>query len=203
VTVAARSYRKASLEVLPARPADVRGIHEGFEALNESGRISFHPGFLGSEPWTARGLAGRWLLRTSAHPCLGRLLASLKGMPFMVSSVALADARVVGFAYILVRRARGHRKGTFGIFVRPEWEGQGLGRRLAVDVLGRASAASVEEVVLTVQVGNERARALYERLGFVIVETIPRSDLYDGVAYDAHRMALQLRQPPRQDAHSR
>jgi len=63
-------------------------------------------------------------------------------------------------------------------------------------VLQAARTKGLREVELTVQTGNERARRLYERHGFAVVETVPKGDVYAGKAYDYHRMILRLAQRP-------
>ncbi len=47
-----------------------------------------------------------------------------------------------------------------------EWEGQGAGRALLEAAEGWARSRGVEMITLHVFVGNERARAVYERQGY-------------------------------------
>jgi ribosomal protein S18 acetylase RimI-like enzyme len=51
--------------------------------------------------------------------------------------------------------------------VSAEWEGQGAGRALLEAAEGWARRQGVEMITLHVFVGNERARAVYERQGYV------------------------------------
>jgi ribosomal protein S18 acetylase RimI-like enzyme len=50
--------------------------------------------------------------------------------------------------------------------VSAEWEGQGAGRALLEAAEGWARSQGVEMITLHVFVGNERARAVYERQGY-------------------------------------
>ncbi|MFC0644061.1 GNAT family N-acetyltransferase [Cellulomonas phragmiteti] len=54
------------------------------------------------------------------------------------------------------------------LFVSPHARGTGTGAALVRHVLSEAVAAGAHEVRLETQRGNTRARALYERLGFVL-----------------------------------
>lgn len=53
------------------------------------------------------------------------------------------------------------------LFVDVPWQGQGLGQRL----LSLAEARTKDRITLTVFQDNPRARSLYERLGYALVET--------------------------------
>lgn len=67
----------------------------------------------------------------------------------------------------------GHRRkiahqGSFGLGLDAEWRGRGVGRALIEAMLDWAAAHPViEKVQLGVFTTNERARRLYERMGFV------------------------------------
>jgi ribosomal protein S18 acetylase RimI-like enzyme len=58
-----------------------------------------------------------------------------------------------------------------GLCVAPAARGQGVGSRLLAEVSALARARAYGEVRLDVVDSNRRARALYERLGFVAVRT--------------------------------
>jgi len=53
------------------------------------------------------------------------------------------------------------------MWVRPEARGAGVADRLVTAVLAHASAAGADQVTLWVATGNGRARAFYQRMGFV------------------------------------
>jgi ribosomal protein S18 acetylase RimI-like enzyme len=60
-----------------------------------------------------------------------------------------------------------------GFYVRPEWQGQGLGRRLLQGVAGECRALGAEGLLLTVSPDNIRAITLYRRMGFEVEDFIP------------------------------
>lgn len=75
---------------------------------------------------------------------------------------------VVGYYWI---EHRGRELHLHAIFVLPEHQGRGIGTE-ALRALEREFTGEVDSIELGVMMGNERARALYERLGFVAEETL-------------------------------
>jgi ribosomal protein S18 acetylase RimI-like enzyme len=53
------------------------------------------------------------------------------------------------------------------MWVRPEARGAGVADRLVAAVLAHAKAAGAAQVTLWVVIGNDRARAFYQRMGFM------------------------------------
>jgi ribosomal protein S18 acetylase RimI-like enzyme len=87
-----------------------------------------------------------------------------------------------------------HKGFVWGMYVRPEARGAGLGRALMQALIGHATG-QVEELRLDVVVGNAPALALYQRLGFIAYGTEPRAlKLAAGTYLDEVLMALRL--PP-------
>lgn len=79
--------------------------------------------------------------------------------------VAESDREIVGFA--MVRPAttpgRGH---LANLFVDPEHQGRGIGTQLLAHAVAAIAQRGWAEAELSCQVGNARARALYERSGW-------------------------------------
>lgn len=69
------------------------------------------------------------------------------------------------------RRKVGHIK---DLAVRPDEQGQGLGRILLETGLSRLAGAGASVVRLEVRASNEPARSLYESVGFDVVRQVPR-----------------------------
>jgi ribosomal protein S18 acetylase RimI-like enzyme len=68
-----------------------------------------------------------------------------------------------------------HRASIGGMYVPPEYRGRGIGKALLLDAIARAQTLSgIEDLILAVTVGNERARALYLAVGFSPVAIEPR-----------------------------
>jgi ribosomal protein S18 acetylase RimI-like enzyme len=79
--------------------------------------------------------------------------------------------------------------GMLGMGVIAAWRGRGLGERLLRAALEHASAAGFEKIELSVFATNARARALYEKVGFVVEGTRVRGRKVDGQYDDVHMMA--------------
>jgi len=68
-----------------------------------------------------------------------------------------------------------HRASIGVMYVPPELRGRGVGRALLEEAIDRARAfTGVEDLILAVTVGNERARSLYLQAGFNPVAIDPR-----------------------------
>jgi len=81
--------------------------------------------------------------------------------------VAEADGEAIGLAGLSVGTGRLRHSGHVFLFVAAEHQGQGVGSRLMEALLDLADHwLLLRRVELTVFVENERARRLYERLGF-------------------------------------
>jgi len=106
---------------------------------------------------------------------------------------AIRDARILGAAGFAVRQEEkeAHKGLLWGMYVRPDARGAGIARRLVEAVIAYARAR-VELVQLSVVVGNEQARRLYARLGFVEYGIEKNSLKYRGRYYDEILMANDL-----------
>ncbi len=94
-----------------------------------------------------------------------------RGLPAFVA--VTADDGVVGWCDIYtppfnpVREGFDH-VGVLGMGIDTAWRGRGVGDRLIAASLAAAEALGIERVELDVFAGNDRARRLYERHGFVV-----------------------------------
>lgn len=65
------------------------------------------------------------------------------------------------------------------IYVRPEHQGKGIGRRALMDLEGFATRNGVHALHLAVRHSNTRAKLLYEKSGFRTVERLTMTKLLD------------------------
>ena len=100
---------------------------------------------------------------------------------------------VAGF-YAEAARKMHHRGALWGMYVRDQARGKGIGARLVEAVLEYA-CDRVEQLHLNVAVENTAALALYERYGFRIYGTEPRAMKIGDRYVDAHQMALIFAEP--------
>lgn len=103
--------------------------------------------------------------------------------------VAEIEAQVVGLAGLTVGSGRLRHSGHVFLFVGQCSQGQGVGTRLLETLLDLADNWLLRRVELTVLVENERARRLYERLGFVIEGRRKLSIIAQGELKDEFLMA--------------
>jgi RimJ/RimL family protein N-acetyltransferase len=106
---------------------------------------------------------------------------------------ALREREILGVAGFAVRDGakEAHKGLLWGMYVRPEARGTGVARRLVETVIDFARPR-VELIQLSVVVGNERARRLYARIGFVEYGIEKNSLKFGGRYYDEILMAKQL-----------
>jgi RimJ/RimL family protein N-acetyltransferase len=110
-----------------------------------------------------------------------------------IRDAKLLDAKILGVAGFAVRdgEKEAHKGLLWGMYVRPDARGAGVARRLVEAVIDYARP-HVELIQLSVVVGNEQARRLYARLGFVEYGIEKNSLKYDGRYYDEILMAMDL-----------
>lgn len=122
--------------------------------------------FAGDDPWPARA----FLAELAANHT--RYIA------------ARSDGRLVGYAGIArLGRMRPYEYEIHTIGVDPDFQGQGIGRRLLNDMLELASGGTV---FLEVRTDNEPAIKLYESAGFVNIGL--RKRYYRASGADAYTM---------------
>ncbi|MBI3513832.1 MAG: GNAT family N-acetyltransferase [Proteobacteria bacterium] len=113
-----------------------------------------------------------------------------RGWPF---EIAVDGTRVVGWCDITPQQHPVHRHaGVLGMGLHPDIRGQGVGKRLLSATLDDARRLGLERIELSVYQSNQRARRLYESVGFVVEGVRRRHRKLDGVYEDSTLMALLL-----------
>lgn len=116
-------------------------------------------------------------------------LARLRNDSFSIVACVLDE--VVGHLSLSVyMNPRTRHAGHFGIAVRDDWQGKGIGSELMKACVDLADDwLGLTRLDLRVYVDNEPAISLYERFGFEIEGTHKRFAFRDGRYVDAHVMA--------------
>ncbi len=87
--------------------------------------------------------------------------------------LALSDNDMVGACQLMRVLDEPSFCYVVGFYVRPAWQGMGLGRRLLETVAGECLGMGVEGLLLTVAPENFRAMNLYKSAGFVEDAFVP------------------------------
>ena len=110
-----------------------------------------------------------------------------------VSIAAFHGNRMVGNCDITGRKLKDVRHtGVLGIAIIDGYRGVGLGERMIRAALSQASKIGIWLVELDVFANNERARRLYNNIGFKEVGTIPQKIQRDGRLIDEVVMYIHL-----------
>lgn len=121
----------------------------------------------------------------------------LEGLRRMTIFGASQNERLVGLAAYSRNEGQKtmHRGNLFQMYVRPEARGTGCALELVESVAAYA-ASEVKQLHLCVTASNDAAIRLYERAGFHIYGTEPRSLYVDGRYIDEHLMVRFLDKAP-------
>ena len=112
----------------------------------------------------------------------------------VVSRVAMVDGAIVGHADVWRRKPKDVRHtGVFGIVICEGYRSLGIGERLMTEVIDEARRIGIWLVELTVFSINDRARRLYEKMGFVAVGVVPNKVVRGDRHFDEIVMYADLR----------
>ena len=109
---------------------------------------------------------------------------------------AFVDGQLVGIAHFFRQEGSKlrHRALIGGMYVTPEMRRRGIGKALLESCIQHACMLpDLEDLVLWVILGNERAKALYEAAGFEVFCVEPGAFKINGAYYDAAGMLMRLR----------
>ena len=106
---------------------------------------------------------------------------------------AFAAQDLVGMAgFLASEKLKQRHKGTlWGVYLKPAWRGRGLAEDLVRHVIGHA-AGHVLLLQAHVEAGNDSARRIYYRLGFVRYGLERKALCVDGAFYDEELLQLEL-----------
>ena len=122
-------------------------------------------------------------------------LEQICAQPQSASLSAWVDGRLAGNASCspIGTRLKVLHRAVFGIAIKKDYWGLGLGRLLTQEIISAARSIGYEELELEVAANNTRAIRLYESCGFARYGTRPNAFRYkDGSYADEHLMAINL-----------
>jgi RimJ/RimL family protein N-acetyltransferase len=108
--------------------------------------------------------------------------------------IGLLDDQIVStLSFSGGHRRRTQHTGEFGVSVRQDYWGLGIGSRMLDALLAWARGTKiVSKINLRVRTDHPRAIGLYQRKGFTLEGTIRKAICIDGTYYDHHLMGLEL-----------
>jgi len=108
--------------------------------------------------------------------------------------VATIEEKIVGVLNVGANsKPRMRHIGEFGITVRKDHWGKGIGSHLIKEMLEWAKSSHIiRKINLTVQIDNETAVVLYKKFGFEIEGTIRRDFYVNGKFCDAYVMGILI-----------
>jgi RimJ/RimL family protein N-acetyltransferase len=119
-------------------------------------------------------------------------IESQKKAPNCLLLVAEIDGKIIAVSGLHgIDKPRQKHIGEFGITVRKEHWGKGIGSNLMQNILDWAKASGIiRKVYLKVQTNNDVAIALYKRFGFEEEGLLKRDSCVNGEFYDSYTMGL-------------
>lgn len=168
-------------EIRIARAGDAEAIAAIYHPHVASGIATFE-----TEPPDAAAIAAR-MAASFAHPWM----------------VADGDGRVIGYAYAAPFHARAAYRWTVetSIYLAPEAQGRGLGRRLYAALLARAEAAGFVQAIARLTLPNAASVALHQAVGFMPAGLLPSVGYKAGAWRDVglwQRALARPGDPPRE-----
>ncbi|WP_028392348.1 GNAT family N-acetyltransferase [Bacillus cihuensis] len=108
---------------------------------------------------------------------------------------AFVDGKLVGIVTLVqeMREKLQHRANIYGLFVKVNYHGSGIGKALMNETLNYArNLKGIEKVNLSVVASNEGAKKLYSDLGFKVFGLEEKALKLDDVYLDEEHMVLFL-----------
>ncbi len=133
-------------------------------------------------------------ITTSIDEEFSLLSAALSDPEIIMISVFISDKLVANARInVVAPRDKLRHRSELGIAITEEYCNWGLGSILLKELLETAKVAGFEQIELEVDTDNERAIALYKKLGFELYGTRKNTFKYrDGHFSDAHLMLKRL-----------
>jgi len=121
-------------------------------------------------------------------------LRQSSGENFVVGAFSPEGALVAMAGFARSPRLKSRHKGTiWGVYARSAVRGQGVGRAVLTALIDRARREpGLEQIHLTVSVGQHAAKALYKSLGFQVFGMERHALKVDGQYVDEDHMVLWL-----------
>ncbi|MFB0558215.1 MAG: N-acetyltransferase family protein [Candidatus Bathyarchaeia archaeon] len=122
---------------------------------------------------------------------LARLLSSVE-KERLVAVVAEVEGKFIGQVEVSPRSGRSRHVGNLGISVRNGYRDIGIGTELMKEAEAQARRLGIEIITLEVFATNDRARQVYEKVGYREIGQIPNGIFREGEYIDNIIMAKEI-----------
>jgi RimJ/RimL family protein N-acetyltransferase len=112
---------------------------------------------------------------------------------YTVLSLVADNGGPAGFVFVSnIRNLNNQRMaGNFGIFVKKEFRGSGIGNKLAHEMIDLCNQNMIREIHLTVMAHNKRAISFYKKLGFKVIEYHEKREKWNDEYYPDYTMVRE------------
>ena len=114
--------------------------------------------------------------------------------PGMNMIVCEIDGKIAGTCHLSCKtKLKNRHRGRIGIALLEPYWGMGIGTAMFREIIALGRQKGLEQLELEVFEGNQRAIALYEKMGFRIAASVPNAiHLTDGTRWAEHIMVMEL-----------
>lgn len=158
-------------------------IADAAKLIEHVQQVSMESDYLSAAP-------GEFMLSVEQEEAFIRRFGELDNALFLVADVGGEMVGVLTFR--AGTRERMRHIGELGMSVIRDYWGQGIGKALLQALIDWAPSAGVTKLVLRVRSDNQRAIALYRRVGFVTEGVQSRGMQISGRYHDLEFMGLEL-----------
>ena len=113
----------------------------------------------------------------------------------VLSFICYKNGTIIGLVFISnIKFIDGYKvAGNFGILVKREFRGQGVGKNLVKKVIKLCKAEEIQKIYLTIMANNKTAIDFYKKLGFEIKERHEKREKWKGRYYPDYTMILDVK----------
>ncbi|WP_342429687.1 GNAT family N-acetyltransferase [Neobacillus sp. FSL H8-0543] len=109
---------------------------------------------------------------------------------------AFDQDNLIGMVTLLQEKAEKiqHRANIYAMYVTPKKQGLGVGEALLIEALNKArTIEAIEKINLAVMASNQKAKKLYEKLGFQTYGLEEKAMKINNTYYDDEHMVLHIK----------
>ena len=192
-----RSLRLKNNAVIIVRYLLIRDVFPLFRmylSLSEGSKLFFHP-YIFQPKLGWLWLRDETILILSCIPLVRKIFVKIFPKAVVLPLVALnSKQEIVAFSFLRMRKRLFGRKysAELGIVVRDDYQNKRLGTKLMTYLIDLARLEKVQEINLLVYTQNVKAIQLYRKFGFIIANTIEKTEIWNGNFCTFHEMILKL-----------